>query len=563
LGGVVGLAAVALVSRCLSPQGGLAFVTVALVGALGLLLWRLLRDVRALVLQHYGLCSGHDASFDTTPGATQASAGGAHPPITDWLHRLIQSCAGRLPDGPPLTFADLHGAPGSPRETWGDASEAGAQSIRLEIVAANITQGEPLRFPRSEGDTPLYFCREEFERLFPASVVQHLITCGEGVMPYGPRPVPTAPGTLYPLPRLALPVVVAARMSIAFPFVFEPVPLWRVDDGAPRTRPRGAIDYADCESQLRRCLVFDGGFCSNFPIHLFDGLVPAWPTFGVQLWDLDVVHDLDPARADGAAALDPQVDLPRRGHGRWPLWDCFDEKRKPADRLGGLLRAMLSTTKDWTDNAQARLPGVRDRVVAIGLPPGIGGLNLLMTGEQIRMLAKQGVKAARALLERFGRPDARTGRPAGWDEHRLLRFRLAVEGLRRAAEGLTLAANTRRHATPLRELLADRQREGAHPHDGVAGHARVASTGAGPGTAGAAPRTAQATAGDAGAQAGRSARVPDEDRAFDACLRADQGAALAAALTLLERLETDLLRCDPALSAAPAPTPELHLRPPM
>jgi hypothetical protein len=183
---------------------------------------------------------------------------------------------------------------------------------------------------------------------------------------------------------------------------------------------------------------------------------------------------------------------------------------------------MLSTIKDWTDSTQARLPGVRDRVVAIGLPPGIGGLNLLMTGEQIRLLAACGGDAARKLLERFGQPDARTGRPCGWDEHRLLRFRLAVESLRRAAEGVTLAANTSRHATPLRELLAERSR-------------------------------AALAAGAVG----------EDDRAFRTCLRMDQRAALDAVLTLLEHLESDLLGCDTALGASPGPTPELRVRPPM
>jgi hypothetical protein len=311
-------------------------------------------------------------------------------------------------------------------------------------------------------------------------------------------------------------------MSIAFPFVLEPVPLWRVDESAPQRGLSGKLDYKKCHPTLRRCLVFDGGLCSNFPIHLFDSLVPAWPTFGVQLWDLDVVHDLRPESVPPESRPDPLVELPRRGNGRWPLWDRFDEADEPADRVGGLLRAMFSTVRDWTDSAQARLPGIRDRVVAIGLPPGIGGLNVLMTGAQIRMLAERGGNAARRLLEHFGKPDARTGRPSGWDEHRLMRFRLAVDSLRRAAEGITLAANTNRHATPLRELLAERRRA--------------------------------ALAADA---------VGTDDRAFSTRLRADQSAALDAALSLLEHLESDLQRCDTALEPSPAPTPDLRVRPPM
>jgi len=71
-----------------------------------------------------------------------------------------------------------------------------------------------------------------------------------------------------------LPVVLAARMSLAFPILLTAVKL-------------GAIDFskaarADTPKLLPEpCWFADGGLSSNFPIHLFDSPLPRWPTFAV------------------------------------------------------------------------------------------------------------------------------------------------------------------------------------------------------------------------------------------------------------------------------------------
>lgn len=70
------------------------------------------------------------------------------------------------------------------------------------------------------------------------------------------------------------PILSTARMSLSFPLLFSTIPLWAIDYG---------IDYKLGKRGFQRCQFSDGGISSNFPMHLFDGLIPLWPTFGIQL----------------------------------------------------------------------------------------------------------------------------------------------------------------------------------------------------------------------------------------------------------------------------------------
>lgn len=501
-GAALGLALVGFASALCKDQGLIAYALATLIGAimaLGVALWC---DLKRLLAADYGLCDGQ---------SRQAAEG--HPPLTEWLHQLIQTAACRGDGEAPVSFADLHGAPGSPHQTLGDAGAQSRESIRLQMMAANVTLGEPVRFPREPEDTPLYFRVGEMRRLFPKNVVDHMVA--HATFYTGPA-TPVEPGAaqpvgwtgddrrFYSLPRLELPIIVAARMSVSFPVLFSAVPLWRVD---PTSKP----------ARLRRCLFLDGGLCSNFPIHLFDSLVPPWPTFGIHLRDLDGVR-VDSKRP----CPHVRVELPRDGDGRFPHFEDFDERAKPHERLFGLASAVLATIKDWTDNTQARLPGVRDRIVTLSLPPGIGGLNLLMPGNDIRHLAKSGVDAARKLLERFSQPSAATGQALGWDAHRLMRFRLAYESLLRSVSGLTQSTVAPRHASSLRELFRHARDDAPPPQ---------------------AP--------------------PGPNQAFALPLRADQAATLEGALAALQRLETELVNGELDLPWPPHPAPELRVRPPL
>jgi predicted acylesterase/phospholipase RssA len=392
------------------------------------------RDIRLAADADYGLCSGQQRESD-----------GAPQPLTQWLHELLQDIAG-LPLDQPLTFADLHGAPGGPSETLADASPAGALSIDLRMFSADITQGRPLLLPLGQDDPPLYFRPREMRRLFPAEVVDAMMRDlgawqrGSAAAAIEPRrAMRRSPASdpreddLWALPRAGLPLLVAARMSVSFPVLFSAVPLWQ------RT------EYGQ---QFRRLLFADGGLCSNFPIHLFDSPIPAWPTFGVSLYDGGGRYSLHPA------CIAHRVRVPQdHREQRADRASGFDQESKPLDRLLGFVGAIFTTTKDWNDALLSELPGVRERVAEVALPDNIGGLNIRMDAEQIECLARLGGEVARQLLARYAVPDG-SGRAApGWREHRWVRFNVLRECLQQTLLGLSRAAQYARHAEPLREQI--------------------------------------------------------------------------------------------------------------
>lgn len=431
--------------------GGLATAAGLLAAVLGLAglaagAWALRTDLRQLIAHDFGLCSG-------TAGA--AAQAGAPAPLTDWLHGLIQEIAGRGVDAAPLSFSDLRRAPASPRALGQGAQEMDAVSIRLQVYAANLTRGQPLVLPLRKDDEPVYFVPREMRRLFPGTVVDAMKTQHFGPLPRDARaalPRPTdrdapagreAEDDLWVLPRMELPIVVAARMSVSAPLLFAPVPVWMLD--------------REHDDTPRRCLLSDGGLCSNFPIHMFDCAVPSWPTFGVALRDaprvpgapLQVPDTLTPAQIRNAVSL-PKGQAHARGD-----WNRFVEEPSLLQRTMGFLGALLGTTKDWNDALLAQMPGVRDRIVRIELPPGIGGLNIEMTPQQIQALSDLGAEAGRRLLERFAQPGRPDGTSAGWAEHRWTRLQLLRDGLAELLAGAHAAAAANRYAGALRTQIAD------------------------------------------------------------------------------------------------------------
>lgn len=462
---------------------GAAVVTAFLIGAVLAALVLFLRDVARVVNDDYGLCSGID------------SVEGVPPPLTQWLHDLIQEISGRQRGDPPLTFNDLASAPGSPKDTLGDLSPPGAVSINLQMYTANVTHGRPYVFPQQERaedkdgdeeDEPqLYFRPSEMRRLFPPEVVEFMKfdpVTNESNRYKGPeRPVelerpknwfvrwllsPPAAGStsepagdeakleeedaLWSLPRKHLPILVASRMSVSFPVLFTAVPLWALDR---RDEPGTQV--------FRRCLFSDGSLCSSFPIHLFDSLLPPWPTFGISLYELPARKSENsadqrrwfraPKPAEGGTATLPE-DHRKGSESRWKE---FDYEPSTIGRLAGFANALLSTATDWNDAMLARLPGVRDRVAQVGLTSGTGGLNILMTSRQIESLAKLGGKAARLLVNRFARPSRlESGEMGnGWNEHRWVRFNVLRDSLANSLAGFTWSASQDRYARPIRELI--------------------------------------------------------------------------------------------------------------
>src|SRR4051794_32006034 len=236
-----------------------------------------LTALRALPANDFGLCS-------LGPGSV-----GDGPALTAWLHAQLQTIAGRAVDGPVLTFADLWDV--DPAVTDRDArlAELVARSrapdtreVDLQMMATDLTHGRPWRLPaiyqrdreRLEQGGGLLFRPHELQRLFPAPVPRPPRDRGA---PIGAQRAALLPGGGHAFRRFPagpdLPVVVAARMSLAFPGLISAVPLWNVDFA--RTPPR-----------LERVLFSDGGITSNFPVHFFDAPLPRRPTFGLHLASL-------------------------------------------------------------------------------------------------------------------------------------------------------------------------------------------------------------------------------------------------------------------------------------
>ncbi|WP_086840890.1 patatin-like phospholipase family protein [Amycolatopsis kentuckyensis] len=370
-----------------------ASVLLLLVGAaLGAAFGITRRVGRAVPANSFGLCSG-------MPGPGRSGRAEA---LTPWLHRTLQNLAGRGTTGTPLTFGDLE-----------------SQGCALRMMTTNLTRGQPLAMPWS--DQQYFFDENEFRGLFPADVVQWM-------KDHPPANAAEAPGALRPLPAPEhLPVLVATRMSLSFPFLLSAVPLHTLDDATPEGR--------------RVHWFSDGGICSNLPVHFFDSPLPGRPTFAIDLAPFPPGREKSDHEHDNTflPALDDAGRPPR-----WTTW--------PSTGLGSLMGfagAMLSTARSWVDESQAAMPGYDDRIVTVYVKDGEGGLNLEMDQTQITGLAERGEAAAERLVERFAGEHPGTTPAPGWERQRWLRFRTATAGLSRWLAGFhagytaTPAATTR------------------------------------------------------------------------------------------------------------------------
>jgi hypothetical protein len=338
-------AAAACCTSVLAPAGLLAFRVK-----------RLLDDPK----NGFGVCSG----------LTQR--GEPHAGVVDWLHTAIQRTAGLPEDGKPLTFGQL--------KQFG---------VALELVTTNLNAGMPVVWPQHADDARWYFDPLEFRRILPLPVVCHM----DGR--------PDTAGRV-PLPRDDLPVLVALRMSLAFPVLFSAVPLHSAEGV--------------------RTWFSDGGACSNFPVHLFDAWAPRRPTFGLDIapW---------PVNRPAGAQL---VRLGVRPEARWTF----------VGDLMTFLRQIADAAQIWRDSAQAALPGYRDRMCQIDLLQGEGGINLGMTVKTIEALIARGHDAGRAIVDGFDE-----------DAHRLARHRLLMRLLQQNLTGMDHACIA---------LLPPREADAAH-----------------------------------------------------------------------------------------------------
>jgi hypothetical protein len=191
------------------------------------------------------------------------------------------------------------------------------------------------------------------------------------------------------------------------------VPLYLAIPRRERRRKGGAGHPPAFEA--RRIYFSDGGITSNCPVHLFDAPLPAYPTFGVNLYRLPAGT---PPRVSRSDTADPELDdvsTPDAGKWKTPL---------------PFILRILRTSRDWRDGLQRRLPGYRERIVHVGLSPESGGLNLAMTPRTIRRLGRVGAVAARRLERDFSTP-RRVGEPNAWERHRWTRARSTLTALHR------------------------------------------------------------------------------------------------------------------------------------
>jgi hypothetical protein len=217
--------------------------------------------------------------------------------------------------------------------------------------------------------------------------------------------------------------VVAARLSLSFPFLFCTVPLYAVDwtlrrrkegePAPPKPAPGGSIGSQD-PREPEHVWFTDGGICNNFPLHLFDAPVPRWPTFAIDL------TDLRPERATpGSRTWIPQSN----GGGIQPIWTRLNTKGSLPGTVE-LIFAIVNSARNWVNSLQAAVPGYRDRIGHIALDKEEGGLNLSMPPDTLRSLNRYGCEAGQRLIDHFVHgTDNGEPTPMTWDNQRWIRYR--------------------------------------------------------------------------------------------------------------------------------------------
>ncbi len=403
-------------------------LVLALVGGCLFAAFGVMRDVAELPKAGFGLASGFSHEGDREG------------PLTNWLHALLNDLADLDPSRP-LTFGNLWGN----EDTEGEPSP---QRIDLEMMVTNLGNRTAVRLP---ADTRTWFFDPvQFRGLFPEEIVSW--------MEAHPSPLTKTPAStrdslltrklmlpLRPFPEARdLPVVVATRMSLAFPLLVSAVPIYRIDWGLKRNQkarqdwrdwlkerpaewdPTGS-DISDWPGPIpsgspvaEPCWISDGGISSNLPIHFFDRPLPRWPTFAMNL---SPFHPDYPKQSDeDANSWMPDTYKSGILQGFYPLTSGGGFKE-----LFDFGESIVRTMQNRNFEALMRMPGYRDRVVHVRLAPNEGGINLGMTSEQIMPLATRGRGAAKRLVRTFTRPSR--GKEISWDAHRWTRLRSILVAL--------------------------------------------------------------------------------------------------------------------------------------
>jgi predicted acylesterase/phospholipase RssA len=344
--------------------------------------------------------------------------------------------------------------------------------VNLELITTDLTRQRPYRFPLqpfgndNPDAEPLYFRTEDLgavERdghLVPTDNPMFGIDVIEAMRDPHPVVCRGPDGAELRLHRLPdpwdLPVVFAVRLSMALPTLFKAVRLYRIrrpttirDDlgqpikDGPKPKDGQRPDVPDVlqwppkakptDPDLAEELWFsDGGITSNFPVHLFDAALPAWPTLGLNLGP----------HPDGFPHQD--VWLPQD----WQASIAPATEVRPP--ITSFVTAIVDTARSWRDTMQTSMPGSRGRVAWVRQRQDEGGTNLYMPREVIASLALRGTLAGARLARRFDNDTQ-------WQRYRWLRLRVAVDNFQALRTAISINRPTYSDLTDGRFLknLAD------------------------------------------------------------------------------------------------------------
>ncbi|WP_164019160.1 patatin-like phospholipase family protein [Pyxidicoccus trucidator] len=381
---------------------GICGVSTMLGGLLasGAMLMRVIGRLNQKDTQKFGICPG-------SSGASASLEAGTGLALTDWLHVRLNELAGRGPLDVPISVREMKD-----------------RNIHFKLVTSNLTLGQPYTLPITRGSRSFFFKRSEMARLFPTPVVDALVRWGTANRPTDSlriRDEDAGEFLRFPMGE-DIPLVVATRLSLSFPVLLSAVRLYSVKGEKYRKGAGGVPQVVDLAKDLEEHWLSDGGITSNFPIHVFDAWVPQHPTFGITLYDSPLSRVLE--QREGHHREEDPRDSVLLPHPR-----DFDKARPQRTAIHdtlGFLRAVFETAQSYRDNAQAGMPGYRERILQLFLDANEGGLNLDMEPEVLERIQLKGCYAARELLTRYGDTDS-----VHFSEHRWVRMHVLMSELER------------------------------------------------------------------------------------------------------------------------------------
>ena len=293
---VTSLAGIALFATTLSHPRHYAVSVIAVFADVSLVLAVWLAMLAFFLRRHwlpawrangYGICAGNPAKESgQEPDQEELEE------LTPWMHRIVQSAAGRGIADPPLTFGDLWSAPAGMGKPFGIVDPAAPRSSELEMIASDISRNRTMQLPFLETPSPIYVETAVLRRYFPPVVAKWM---NEHAGDYNERI--EKPDGMIRLPKPQdWPVVFAARLSLSFPVLLCAFPLM-----TPNFISKPG---ADGRIPLRPLWLSDGGLTSNFPIHFFDSPIPSRPTFCLNLVDFDAeTSNVEVSESDAAKPI--------------------------------------------------------------------------------------------------------------------------------------------------------------------------------------------------------------------------------------------------------------------